>query len=119
MTPEELAAAERKAQIIGNSAANEMKQLAMGVHADVMAKVFASLLDRWLGQHDGASPTPNDLRWMARIAHRYSWYVPEAMGMCKLNDDHLVALNGLNQSNILNFEHLFSAPPKSPVEQPQ
>ena len=55
---------------------------------------------------------------MARIAHRYSWYVPEAMGLCKLSEDHLVALNGLNQDDILNFEHLFSAPPKGPVEQP-
>jgi len=118
MTPEELAAAERKAQIIGNSAANEMKQIAMSVHADVMGKVFAELLGKWLDQNDGACPTANDLRWMARIAHRYSWYVPEAMGMCKLSEDHLVALNGLNQNNILNFEHLFSSPPKSPVEQP-
>lgn len=118
MTPQELADAERKAQIIGNSAVNEMKQIAMSVHADVMGKVFAELLGKWLDRHDCAAPVANDIRWMARIAHRYSWYVPEAMGLCKLSEDHLVALNGLNQEDILNFEHLFSAPPKGPVEQP-
>ena len=118
MTPQELAAAERQAQIIGSSAANEMKQIAMSVHADVMGKVFAELLGKWLEQNAFAAPTPNDLRWLARVAHRYSWYVPETMGMCKLNEDHLAALSGLNQNHVLNFEHLFSAPPKSPVEQP-
>ena len=118
MTPQDLAAATQKAQIIGHSAENEMKQIAMSVHADVMGKVFAVLLDRWLERNYCAAPTANDLRWIARIAHRYSWYVPETMGMCKLSEDHLVALNGLNQKDILNFEHLFSAPPKGPVEQP-
>ena len=118
MTPQDLAAAAQKAQIIGHSAENEMKQIAMSVHADVMAKVFTELLGRWLERNYCAAPTANDLRWIARIAHRYSWYVPETMGMCKLSEDHLVALNGLNQKDILNFEHLFSAPPKGPVEQP-
>jgi len=96
-----------------------MKQIAMSVHADVMVKIFLSLLDRWLEKHDYSAPTSNDLRWIARIAHRYSWYAPEAMGLCKLNENHLAALNGLNQDNILSFEHLFSTPPKGPVEQPE
>lgn len=118
MTPQELAAAERQAQIIGQSAANEMKQIAMSVHADVMGKVFAVILGKWLEQHNFAAPTANDLRWMTRMAHRYSWYVPEAMGMRKLSDNHLAALDGLDQNNVLSFEHLFSTPPKEPVEQP-
>lgn len=71
MTPQELAAAERQAQIIGQSAANEMKQIAMSVHADVMGKVFAELLGKWMDQHRAFGhlvPTANDLRWLARIA---------------------------------------------------
>jgi hypothetical protein len=118
MTPQELAAAERQAQIIGNSAANEMKQIAMSVHADAMSNVFSTLLVLWMQKHNFAAPTANDLRWIARMAHRYSWYVPETMGMCKLPETHLDALNGLDQESVLNFEHLFSTPPKSPVEQP-
>jgi hypothetical protein len=118
MTPQELAAAEHQARLIGTNSASEMKQIAMGVHADVMAKVFAELLGKWLELNAFASPTPNDLRWLARVAHRYSWYVPETMGMCKLSEDHLAALSGLKEDNILSFEHLFSVPPKSPVEQP-
>ncbi len=99
-----------------------MKQIAMSVHADVMGKVFAELLGKWMDQHRAFGhlvPTANDLRWLARIAHRYSWYVPEAMGMCKLGDNHLASLDGLDQNNMLSFKHLFSTPPKGPVEQPQ
>ena len=118
MTPQELAAAEHQARLIGTNSADEAKQIALSVHADVMGKVFATLLDRWLERHGFAAPTPNDLRWMARLAHRYSWYVPETMGMCKLNENHLAAMGGLYQNDILSFEHLFSTPPKSPVEQP-
>lgn len=119
MTPQELAAAERQAQIIGQNARNEMQQIAMSVHADVMGKVFAVILGKWLEQHNFAAPTANDLRWMTRMAHRYAWYVPETMGMCKLSESHLEALDGLDKNRVLNFEHLFSPPPKGPVEQPQ
>ena len=56
MTPQELAAAAQKAQIIGHSAENEMKQIAMSVHADVMGKVFAELLSSWLDRNDRRCP---------------------------------------------------------------
>lgn len=118
MTPQEFAAAQQQARIIGQSKQDETKQIALSIHSEVMVKIFLGLLDRWLEKHDYSAPTSNDLRWIARIAHRYSWYAPEAMGLCKLNEDHLAALGGLNQDNILSFEHLFSTPPKGPIEQP-
>jgi hypothetical protein len=118
MTPQELAAAERQAQIIGNTAASEMKQIAMSVHADAMSKAYSTLLGLWLQNHNFTVPPANDLRWLARMSHRYSWYVPETMGMCKLTETHLEALGVLHQDNALDFTHLFAVPPKSPVEQP-
>lgn len=112
MTPEQLASAQAKAQMIGQSDAMNRQAIVYGMHADAHSRLFAMLLDKWLERHlnNGKPPlpTPNDLRWLSRIAFRYAWYVPEAAGLVKVPDDHLDSLSGLMSNDMLSFDHLFS-----------
>jgi len=57
------------------------------------------------------APTPNDLRWLAKLAYHYGAFVPEAAGLTRIDNERLAdILAGINPQDLFSFPPLDSKP---------
>lgn len=114
LSPEEIAFA-------ANQQAAQMKAFVAETNANTAIHLYSTLLNKWMEQHelvtqdgDGEvaisvqKPTANDLKWLAKMAAHYAPFLAEALGMIKIQDPKLEALDGVSETDMFNFEHLES-----------
>lgn len=113
MDPNQVAAEQQRQVIVAQQKAALQADLINHAHISAMAATFSVLLDKWLSRHQRITgeypmPTPNDLRWLSKMAFYFAAYVPEAAKLCRVDDSKLDALAGIDKGDALSFENLFS-----------
>jgi len=114
LSPEEIAFA-------ANQQAAQMKAFVTEMNANTAIHLYSTLLNKWMEQHelvteDGngevaisvIKPSANDLKWLAKMSVHYAPFLIEALGMIKIQDPKLEALDGISETDMFGFDHLES-----------
>lgn len=113
MTPEQIAIDQQRLVLAQQQADAYRKEMTFSARINAASELLPVLLDKWLERHrytDGRTypvPTPNDMRWLAKMAYQWAAYIPEVAGLCRLDDSKMNVLDKLDPEDAFSFDRIW------------